>query len=294
MRWLALLALLWPGAASAQRISLAAVWDVPVDFDLTGVGVVGDGRVGVWDADGRLIVLDADLASQRSYSLGVEIAGIGRGQDGSIEVLTVFSRPLPMPSEGTARPLRLVGAPVDAAISAGSAIDSGWVALAEALPGTGSRVVALGADGVWRTIVEAAPQARLAALGAQFALTDSVYPMTNRVFDQEGRAVIEFHPRQSVLDSLTHGSLGIPESRWVSNPLLPFYDGGFLQPIRDDASGRTIMMTYTSDGVPVSWPVVRGATFDAFYFNPATGELLGVVVDDGARTVQKLRWIREN
>lgn len=286
------LAMVMPLALEAQRV--LAEWEVPPGRDVVGAAGLDRGDVVLWLDDGIVQTLDANLQPIHSTRLeGIVLAvddAPGQGiqaflSDSATRIITDTRRPqvattLPVPSGRT--------------VTGAAAVGDTWFLLlrpSRAEENVSGSVVAWSAASGMRQIVDSVPEgALLRALDGLLAVAEAKGRMAITLYDTDGRTIKTATPRSEVMDSLTTGSLGLPGAQWRSGPVLPFCNGGLLQPIRDLTSDRTIMMTYDSAGTPNGWGVVLGASFEAVTFLPDAGILVAVVQAGNRTTVQKLRW----
>ena len=295
---LALLGLL-PSAVSSQTLTklVESEWTVPPGVEVRGLVALDSGSVALWSGGGEVFLFDERLRLVERHRIDEGVAGLTGTSVQDLDVLTRQPVMLRRRVRGTWQAgesgAGLPDGPVDGAVN----VDGSWFGHAGGVNGSGkeARIVRLGADGrSLRTVIAGSQvaESRLSRVGSALALTRRTGPMSIELFDGDGRLVQRLEPRMSVVDSLTFGRLGIPGSTWGAGPAVEFFDGGVVQPIADPASRRTIMMLYSRDGVPVGWPLMRGATIEFFSLDTSTATILALVGYDGERRIQFLRWNR--
>lgn len=282
-----------PAVLEAQ--SVLARWDVPEGRRVMGGAAFAGGQVALWLDDGVLQRLDAELRPAGTTRIDGRIMAARDTPEGDLELLLAEPATLMVLDAefvGEALPVPI---PPHLAVASAAAIGDTWFLLVRSRDG--------GADDQTGTIIAWSPSsepmtfdgpvprdARLREVAGRLAITEATGRMVARFYDRNGHLVKTVTPRYDVIDSLTVGSLGVRGARWRSGSVQPFYEDGLLQPIRDEASDRTIMMTYDSTGVPVEWGVVLGAQFEVISFVPEGRLMLAVVQHEGRETVQKLSW----
>lgn len=282
-----------PAVLIGQQPAKVAQWEAPQGWVVESAGRLLDGRVVVWGG-GRLTILDRGLRPVGSTEVeGRIVAARGLAGD-SVEVLALDpARFLRIDSEARGLSSQPIHGTDGWIIEDAVAFDGDWYLLGSQPGGPRAvvRVSPTAEGGDIKPLVDSLTlPGRMSVVNGQLVVVEVAFPMRVRFMDSEGRTGVTLLPRQSVLDSLTHGSLGVRTADWESGPLLPFVDRGFLQPIPDRTTERTVMMMYDETGRPIGWPLVMGARLEAFDYDPASQQLFGIVWDDGRILVQALRW----